>query len=80
MGFMRVRIKQNKTVTRGIMAPFTITHPIHGEALCDEHQFAEFENAGWKKKGARKAKADNKAKEPSDDNEPTDEPPTPAAV
>lgn len=46
-------------------APFPIVHDKHGEAHCDEHQFAEFQALGWKRKGAKPA-ADKPAKPPAD--------------
>lgn len=32
------------------MDTFIITHPKHGDAICDERQLDEFARLGWKKK------------------------------
>lgn len=32
------------------MQTFIIQHAEHGEAICNEGQFSEFEKLGWKKK------------------------------
>jgi hypothetical protein len=41
--------------------PFVIVHPERGEALCDEHQFAEFAAAGWSRKDDHEAEMKPKA-------------------
>ena len=42
--------------------PFAIVHDQHGEALCDEHQFAEFEGLGWQRKDKPVAKVEDEEK------------------
>jgi hypothetical protein len=39
---------------------FVIIHPEHGEAICEEYQFPEFEAAGWTKKDEKLAQKSGK--------------------
>ena len=54
--------------------PFVIVHPERGEALCDEHQFAEFAAAGWSRKddheSETKTKSPKRAKGDKGDGKP----------
>jgi hypothetical protein len=42
--------------------PFAIVHDLHGEALCDEHQLAEFEGLGWQRKDKPVVKVEDEEK------------------
>lgn len=42
--------------------PFAIVHDQHGEALCDEHQFAEFAGLGWQRKDKPVVKVEDEEK------------------